>query len=131
MLQGIPHTMVYMHDILITGRTQDEHCHNLETVLSRLTQAGLRLKRNKCVFFQKKVAYIGIQNRQKRAFTLMERQYRQYKTHRSQKNVQELRAYLGLINYYDDSCRDCQYMTYCEKESSGHGGENKKSIRAL
>ena len=65
LLQGIPHTMVYLDDIVITGRIEDEHCRNLETVLSRLTQTGLRLRRNKCDFLQMEASGIcGTPNRQ-------------------------------------------------------------------
>lgn len=41
---------MYLDDILITGATEVEHGPNLERVLQRLSDAGLRLKRSKCVF---------------------------------------------------------------------------------
>ena len=103
LLQGIPHTIVYLDDILITGKTQDEHCRNLETVLSRLTQAGLRLKRNKCVFFQKEVAYLGHKIDKQGIYPNGEK-VRAIQNAPEPKNVQELRAYLGLINYYGRFC---------------------------
>jgi len=43
-LQGIPHVLCYIDDILITGRTEEEHLHNLEEVLKRLQHHGLQLK---------------------------------------------------------------------------------------
>ena len=99
LLQGIPHTIVYLDDVLITGRTQNEHCRNLETVLSRLTQAGLRLKRNKCVFFQKEVAYLGNKIDKQSIYPNGEK-VRAIQNVPEPKNVQELRANLGLINKY-------------------------------
>ena len=35
---------------MITGATEAEHLHNLQEVLSRLEQAGMRLKKDKCAF---------------------------------------------------------------------------------
>jgi hypothetical protein len=32
-LQGIPNVIVYLDDILVTGRNEDEHLKNLDTVL--------------------------------------------------------------------------------------------------
>ena len=50
-LQGIPHCICYLDDILVTGRSDAEHSKNLETVLQRLQKHGVRLKREKCSFF--------------------------------------------------------------------------------
>ena len=47
-LQGIPNVCVYLDDILITGKTNSEHLMNLHAVLTRLEEAGMRLKRKKC-----------------------------------------------------------------------------------
>ena len=50
LLQGIPKVCIYLDDILITGATEAEHLHNLQEVLNRLEQAGMRLKKDKCAF---------------------------------------------------------------------------------
>ena len=44
--------LVYLDDILVVGSTLEEHRENLHKVLSRLHQAGLRLKPTKCSFLQ-------------------------------------------------------------------------------
>jgi hypothetical protein len=46
------------YDILVTGETVDESLENLQQVLKRLDDAGLRLKKDKCVFMAKEVIYI-------------------------------------------------------------------------
>ena len=58
LLQGIPHTCVYLDDILIMGTTQEEHLHNLDQVLNHLQTAGLRLKNKKCSFMLPSVEYL-------------------------------------------------------------------------
>lgn len=41
LLQGMPMVAVYLHDILFTGASKEEHLHSLNEVLSRLEEAGL------------------------------------------------------------------------------------------
>ncbi|KAI2645698.1 hypothetical protein H4Q32_028452 [Labeo rohita] len=59
LVQGIPKVAVYLDDILITGVDTADHLENLGAVLKRLEDAGLRLKREKCVFLQGDVEYLG------------------------------------------------------------------------
>ena len=49
-LAGVPHTVVYLDDILVTGASEEEHQANLKEVLRRFAEAGLRLKKDKCNF---------------------------------------------------------------------------------
>ncbi len=58
-LRSIPSVVVYMDDILVTGRTDAEHIGMLEKVLARLEEAGLRLKKRKCMFMAESVIYLG------------------------------------------------------------------------
>ena len=51
--------LVYLDDVIIMGRSFEEHLTNLQAVFERLRQAGLKLKPKKCVFFQRKVSYLG------------------------------------------------------------------------
>jgi len=43
-LQGMPHVICFLDDILIAGTTEAEHDKNLEEVLRRLQDNGVRLK---------------------------------------------------------------------------------------
>ncbi|KAL9976654.1 hypothetical protein ACROYT_G013977 [Oculina patagonica] len=52
-LQGIPHVVV------ISGKNDTDHLANLEAVLSRLSNARLRLRLAKCLFVQPQVTYCG------------------------------------------------------------------------
>ena len=58
-LQGLDHVASIQDDILITGKDDDEHIKNLDSVLSRLDHYGLRLQLSKCKFMQKSVTYMG------------------------------------------------------------------------
>ena len=59
LLQGIPMVAVYLDDILVTGVSVQDHLKNLKEVLSRLEEAGLRLKRVKCELLQDEACYLG------------------------------------------------------------------------
>ncbi|UYV66882.1 K02A2.6-like [Cordylochernes scorpioides] len=52
-LSGIPGTLVYLDDILITGGSEADHLRNLEAVLNRLNEYGLKANREKCNFSKK------------------------------------------------------------------------------
>ena len=59
-LQSLPSVCVYIDDILVTGASEEEHLRNLSAVLQLLQYAGLRLKRQKCVFMVPEVEYLAI-----------------------------------------------------------------------
>ena len=50
LLARIAYIIVRLNDILVSGKNDAEHLKNSEEVLKRLSNAGLRLKENKCVF---------------------------------------------------------------------------------
>ncbi len=59
LLQGIPGVTLYIDDILVTGKDDQDHLKSLDEVLARLTKVGLRAKRHKCKFMRKSVSYLG------------------------------------------------------------------------
>ncbi|KRX36417.1 Uncharacterized protein T05_11724 [Trichinella murrelli] len=59
MLAAIPNVSAYLDDIILTGATDDEYRRTLKLVLGRLKEFGLRIRKEKCIFFQKKVEYLG------------------------------------------------------------------------
>ncbi len=46
-------------DILIWGRTMEEHDQNLERVLNRVADINMTLSKDKCQFRQAKITYLG------------------------------------------------------------------------
>jgi len=43
-LQGIPHVVVRIDDILVNGKDDVEHLANLNALLDKLSTAGLKLR---------------------------------------------------------------------------------------
>ena len=99
LLRDIPHVTVYLDDVLVTGKDDDEHLATLDLVLQRFEQAGLRLKRSKCEFMQHSVEYLGHVIDEQGLHPTASR-VRAIKEARAPENVTELRSYLGLLTYY-------------------------------
>ncbi len=51
--------LIYLDDIIIFGKTFAEMIKNLDLVLERFAQAGLKLKPPKCQLFKKEVEFLG------------------------------------------------------------------------
>ena len=49
----------YLEDIIIFGRTFEEHLNRLDQALKRLDNANLKLKPSKCAFGKRSVAFLG------------------------------------------------------------------------
>ena len=99
LLQGLPHIICYLDDILVTGSTTQEHLQNLAVVLERLSQHGLRLKEEKCSFMQDSVDYLGHHIDAQGVHTSTSK-VEAITRALSPKNVTELRSFLGMVNYY-------------------------------
>ena len=52
---------VFLDNVLITGKREDEHLKNVEKVLQCLKRARLKVKSQKCVFNTKPVVFLGHQ----------------------------------------------------------------------
>jgi len=99
LLQGIPHVIVRIDDILVTGPTQAQHLSNLEKVLLKLGRVGVHLKKSKCIFLAPEVIYLG--NRVNKAgIQPVPEKVRAIRDAPAPKNIKELQAYLGMLNYY-------------------------------
>ncbi|GFT31011.1 retrovirus-related Pol polyprotein from transposon 17.6 [Trichonephila clavipes] len=51
--------LVYLDDIIIMGRSFEEHLKNIRLLLQKLKEANLKLSPSKCHLFQREVTYLG------------------------------------------------------------------------
>ena len=98
-LSGLPGLQCYLDDLLITGPDKQSHLRNLDATLQRLEEYGLRVRKNKCEFFQPSVEYLGhviditgLHRAPSKVKTIVDTP--------SPKNVSQLRSFLGLLTYY-------------------------------
>ena len=91
--------ILYLDDIIVLSSTFDEHIERLDEVLSRLGQAGLKLKPSKCHMFKSEVAYLGHVVSAAGIKPDPEKLER-IQDWPSPTSVSELRSFLGLCSYY-------------------------------
>ena len=98
-LQGIPKVVCYLDDVLIMGKNDSDHLETLEKVFDRLYQWGVRLKKTKCEFMKQSVQYLGHVMDAQGLHTSPDK-VKAIKEAPRPANQQQLRAFLGLVNYY-------------------------------
>ena len=104
-LSGVPSSqaLAYLDDILICGVSFMDHLQNIELVLDRLRQHGLKLSVKKCNPFKKEVDYLGhtlttegIKPSKKNVEAILELP--------RPKTVKQVRRLAGMVNYYAKFC---------------------------
>ena len=98
-LQGVPNVICYIDDILVSGRSYSEHLNSLEEVLKRLAAEGITVKLSKCSFLTKHVEYLGHIVDQ-HGLRSSDKKIQAIVNAPTPGNVQQLRSFLGLVNYY-------------------------------
>ena len=98
-LQGLDGVICYLHDIMVTGRSESEHWDNLKNVFRRLREHGVRVKCNKCTFMKDSVQYLGHRINAQGLHAAADN-IKAIVNAPVPKNVQELKSFLGLLNYY-------------------------------
>ena len=98
-LTGLPGAVVcMMDDILIHGKTREEHDTHLRDVLNRLQDAGMTLNKEKCQFAQTSLKFLGhiidsegIRPDPNKVQAILDIQ--------TPANVGDVRRYLGMVNH--------------------------------
>lgn len=94
-----PHAFAYLDDIIVTGKTLEEHLKNLGEVFRRLRAANLKINPEKCEFFKSETRYLGhvvsgegIHTDPDKVAAIQEIP--------APTNLRELRRFLGVVSWY-------------------------------
>lgn len=98
-LVGIEHISVYQDDVLIAGKGFEDCKKKLYTVLERLQAANVKVNWEKCKFFVTSLPFLGHIVTDKGLLPSLDKLER-IKEAKVPSNTSELKAYLGLVNYY-------------------------------
>ncbi len=103
--------LVYLDDLIVFGRTLEEHEERLLKVLDRLQSEGLKLSVDKCTFCQTSVSYVGHIVSQEGVSTDPSK-IEAVKSWPRPQNVSELRSFLGFCGYYRRFVKDYSEVSY-------------------
>ena len=91
--------LVYLDDIMVIGKTFEEHLTNLEEVFSLMKEANLKFNSKKCLLFQKEVEFLrhtvsanGIKTTKTKINAI--------RNWPRPRDKQEVCSFLGLCTYY-------------------------------
>ncbi len=102
LMASLEFVQAYMDDLLIIARrTLDEHLKKMETVLTRLRDAGLKVNAIKSLFCAHEIEYLGyILTRE--GIKPQPRKVQAILALNLPNNIKELRNFFGMVQYYRD-----------------------------
>ena len=97
--KGSPMTAVRTDDVIISGRTDEEHLNNITNALKKLCDLGVTVRKEKCRFFMNEVEHLG---------HIIDRNGIRVNPNKTEAlynapiptNVKELQSFIGGVNYY-------------------------------
>ena len=92
-------SLCYLDIVLVYGKSEEEHVQNLNAVLMRLEEAGLKLHPDKCEFLKLSVEYLG-HRIDHQGLHQVESKVEAIVKAPDPKNSDELHSFIGLVTYY-------------------------------
>ena len=97
-LQGLPAQMNAIDDIVVMGRTREESSKNVNLFFQRLSEKGLTVNPDKCMFDQTEIVFFGLKISPK-GVSLCDQKIEALKAFKTPSNASELLSFLGLAVY--------------------------------
>ena len=95
----LTYLQVILDDKIITGSNDSDHLQNLEAVLQRLAEFGLRANMTKCVFLKDKIVFCG-HSVDRNGLHQYTDKVKAITEARRPTNVSEVKSFTGMVNYY-------------------------------
>ena len=103
--------VIYLDDILIFGKTIEEHNSRLKEVFQKFRESGLKLAGHKCSFLKEKVTYLG-HIIDKNGVSTDPAKIAVIKNWAKPRCIDEIQKFIGLCGYYRTFIKD--YSIICE-----------------
>ncbi|XP_058816725.1 uncharacterized protein K02A2.6-like [Topomyia yanbarensis] len=97
-LKGLDGVVHFIDDILVFGRSKAEHDRRVAAVMKRLISCGLTINEDKCQWGRKSVTFLGHELSQD-GILPTEQKVSAVKSFRCPETSEEVRSFLGLVNY--------------------------------
>lgn len=94
-----PQVQIYMDDVLVFSKTEEEHGVHLLMLLKRLKEYGLKVSREKTRLFCREVKFLG-HILSAKGIRPDEGKIEAIRAMPVPRSVKEIRSFLGMINYY-------------------------------
>ena len=91
--------LIYLDDVIVIGKTFENMIQNLDMVLQKMKDAGLKLKPRKCHLFAKEVEFLG-HVITKDGIKTDPKKTKVVQDWPKPENVHEVRSFLGFCSYY-------------------------------
>jgi hypothetical protein len=91
--------VVFIEDILIFSKNEEEHDEHLHLVLQKLKENQLYTKLNKCEFWLKEVSFLG-HIISEGGISVDPSKVKDVLSWNTPQNVSDIRSFLGLVGYY-------------------------------
>nr|XP_050035818.1 uncharacterized protein LOC126532190 [Dermacentor andersoni] len=130
------YALAYLDDIVLFSRTFEEHLRHLEDILGRLHAAGITLNPKKAQIAETRVSLLGFTIERGRVLP-SEDKVRAILEYPTPANIQALRRFLGMVNYYRQFVPNCAALqapltSLLRKSTSwSWGPEQDDAFRAL
>jgi hypothetical protein len=108
-MQGILCVLTYINDLLVHNQGHEEHLKTVEEVLLRLRKYGLKLNADKSIFGATTVQYLGYTINED-GVTLSTDKMTAIRETRPSGNLQQIREFVGLANYFRFLIKDFSKM---------------------
>ncbi|CAB0030056.1 unnamed protein product [Trichogramma brassicae] len=101
-LRDLDFTFVYLDDILVSSTSVEEHKVQLEIVFRRLQEHSLQLNLDKCEIGRDQVDFLGYRVSSE-GYKPLDNKVRALIEYPKPANIEELRRFLGVLNFYRSS----------------------------
>jgi hypothetical protein len=98
-LAGLDFVFIYLDDVIVGSRSEEEHLHHLRLVFARLQQFGLVLNMDKCHFGVQEVEFLGHSISSSGAKPL-DKHVEAIRRFPRPGDAKQLQRFLGLVNFY-------------------------------
>lgn len=91
--------VVYIDELLVFSKNEEQHIHHLQLVLERLKRHSLYVGRKKCEFMTNSIEFLGLQVSEK-GISVDESKLSAVKEWPTPKSVTEVRSFIGLMQFF-------------------------------
>lgn len=119
----------YLDDILVHGKTKEEHDANLNAVLRRLHEHGVSLNQDKCVLGKQSVKFLGF-SLSHDGLRIEEDKMKAIRNFRRPESQSEVKSFLGLMNFTErfiyQRAEKTEHLRNLAKAERFHWGQNEE-----